>query len=257
MSKSHRTFSIAWTNVDEVIWALARPQLMHDCDDKRLPSRSVLRVLCAGIFAKCPDGARAIAAASVRAPGGRLRKEAFVAALLTTNSSRSSSVVPEDVPTLRVRLCDLFPPNGDERPCRGVRNTAVSVKGAELDEPPRSGVALEAWASQVFFDQLRRTAPDEELCSQRPWKPRPRPRGQTCESCGCWLECEDTAGECWSQRSFGKGKSAMCWADSLRNPAGWHYFDFSAKPQLPLRQRGARRTWASTPSTGAMSRTVS
>jgi len=220
----------------------------------------VLRVLCSGIFAECPDGARAIAAASVRAPGGHLRKEAFVAALLATNSSRSGSDVSKDVPTLRVRLCDLFPPNGpngDERPCRGVRTTAVSVKGTELDEPPRSGVALEAWASQVFLDQLRRTAPatGAELCSRRrPRNLRPSQRGQTCESCGCCLECENPGGERWSQRSFGKGKSTLRWADSLRNPAGWHYFDFSAELPLPLRppQRagctGERRTWASTQS---------
>ncbi|OLQ14235.1 hypothetical protein AK812_SmicGene1645 [Symbiodinium microadriaticum] len=98
--------------------------LLSACDGMKTERRSVslgrdMGRTAVAIFVSRPDGARAIAAASDQS-------SAFPFCFWAAYFPRSGLL--EDVYGKR---CDLFPPNGDERPCRGVRNTAVSVKGAE------------------------------------------------------------------------------------------------------------------------------
>ncbi|CAE6925973.1 unnamed protein product [Symbiodinium natans] len=238
-----RNFSFIWIGVVEAIWELAR---LSFCGRK---TYHVIRLLCSDVLAECPEGARAIATASVRAPGGRLEKEAFVTALLAAKSGQSAT--SEDVPTLRVRLCDLFDSAGHDRFSRGRQPTVASLRRhAQEDKAPNSGVALEAWASQHFFEQLREAAPlprkhrKQAVCrpGKEGWK------HDVCESCGCYCD----AGDDWSQRSFNKSQcpsrasGCQSWAESLRNPAGWHYFDFGTEPHLPLRPVGRWKSPSST-----------
>ncbi|CAJ1385390.1 unnamed protein product [Effrenium voratum] len=117
-----------------------------------LGAGKVLRILCSDTFTQRPGVARAVAAASVRASGGRLCKEAFLEAV---RAGQSSAATEESVPTLRVKLSDLFEPPVPTARCR--RATASSSKrvAASPFAGPTSGVALEEWASRRFASSLR------------------------------------------------------------------------------------------------------
>eukprot|EP00913_Durusdinium_trenchii_P013789 g12948.t1 len=132
-----------------------------------------------GRLAQGPNIAQAIAAASVRASGGHLQKEAFIRALQSARSAFSTSLdasaallecSSESMPTLRVKLSDLVKPRPGPKqpkhasPIQCARPTLVSLSAKSFsevdDQPPSSGAALEdqsiiEWATRRFLSSLR------------------------------------------------------------------------------------------------------
>ena len=204
----------------------------------------MLRVLCSDIFAQRPNAAQAVAAASVRAAGGRLYKEVFVQAvasrrssILTSSDTSMTSSGDEFVPTLRVKLSDLMEtaaPQSWSRPTTSSCLHCSHCGSVRDDQLPNSGAALEEWSSRQFVNSLRvHKAPSS---GNWPGKYRAMAGSEPglCDACGCCMECQGPEA---AQRTAGRRRSVsrQSWQDSLRSPAGWHYLDFSPEPSLPCR----------------------
>lgn len=224
--------------------------------------------MCSETFAQRRNTAKAVAAASVRAPGGRLHKEAFVQAATCKRSRRVTNLDvfetqvsmkssdDESVPTLRVKLSDLLEAQTPAlRPARSwSRPTVASASCAHStscgtakadDQPPASGAALEEWASRQFLSSLRAyEAPCpvnlSRRCSAMSGSTATSDEADLCDACGCCIEC---GGSEIAQRTgiTRRSVSRQSWQDSLRSPAGWHYLDFSCEGPVPI--RSSRRRW--------------
>lgn len=225
-----------------------------------LGAGQVLRVLCSDIFAQRPNAAQAVAAASVRAAGGRLYKDVFVQAvasrrssILTSSDASMTSSGDEFVPTLRVKLSDLMEtaaPQSWSRPTTSSCLHCSHCGSVKDDQLPNSGAALEEWSSRQFVNSLRvHKAPSS---GNWPGKYRAMAGSEPglCDACGCCMECQGPEA---AQRTAGRRRSVsrQSWQDSLRSPAGWHYLDFSPEPSLPCRsyrprwRKGTEESWSS------------